>query len=120
MKQLGVKKEDIVEKFIRSCGPGGQNVNKVSTCVYLKHLPTGIEVKSQSKRLQSQNRIYAYQLLLEKIQNRIENSVKKEWQLKQKNLRRNRPKPRTVKLRILEQKHRQSRKKQLRAKKFDF
>ncbi|MCX5701802.1 MAG: peptide chain release factor-like protein, partial [Candidatus Omnitrophica bacterium] len=49
MERLGVRKEDIVEKFTRAKGPGGQNVNKVSTCVYLRHLPTGIEVKCQQE-----------------------------------------------------------------------
>ena len=50
MQHLGIREEDIVERFIRSRGHGGQNVNKVSTCVYLKHLPTGIEVKCQQER----------------------------------------------------------------------
>ena len=48
MALLGVREEDIVESFIRSSGPGGQNVNKTSTCVYLKHLPTGIEVNASA------------------------------------------------------------------------
>ena len=46
MALLGVREEDIVESFIRSSGPGGQNVNKTATCVYLKHLPTGLDRKS--------------------------------------------------------------------------
>jgi protein subunit release factor B len=56
MKQLGIREEDIVEKFIRSSGHGGQKVNKTSTCVYLKHLPTGVEVKCQKERYQSLNK----------------------------------------------------------------
>ena len=47
MERLGIKESDIIEKFVRSQGHGGQKVNKTSTCVYLKHVPTGIEVKCQ-------------------------------------------------------------------------
>ena len=45
MEKLGIFEKDVIEKFIRSSGKGGQHVNKASTCVYLKHIPTGIEVK---------------------------------------------------------------------------
>ena len=68
MKELGVLEEDIKETFIRSGGPGGQSVNKVSTCVRLKHIPTGIVVKSQGGRSQGLNRFLARRLLLMKIE----------------------------------------------------
>ena len=71
MRKLSVREEDIVEKFLRSRGPGGQNVNKVSTCVYLKHLPTGIEVKCQDERSQAANRLRARKILLDKIEERL-------------------------------------------------
>lgn len=67
MKALGVREEDIEEKFIRSSGSGGQKVNKTSTCVYLRHIPTGIEVKCMKERSQSLNRFLARRELLEKI-----------------------------------------------------
>ncbi len=67
MARLGVKEEDLIEKFIRSSGPGGQNVNKVATGVYLKHLPTGIELKVTRERSQALNRFLARRLLLAKI-----------------------------------------------------
>jgi protein subunit release factor B len=67
MAALGVREEDIAESFIRSSGRGGQHVNKTSTCVYLRHIPTGLEVKCGSDRSQSVNRFLARRELLEKI-----------------------------------------------------
>jgi peptide chain release factor len=68
MEALGILEKDIEEKFIRSSGHGGQNVNKTATCVYLKHLPTGIEVKCMKDRSQSINRFLARRELLKKIE----------------------------------------------------
>ena len=68
MKELGVDETDLDEKFIRSGGPGGQNVNKVSTCVQLKHIPTGITVKIQENRSQGVNRFLARRSLVNKIE----------------------------------------------------
>ena len=65
---LNIREEDIAETFIRSSGKGGQHVNKTSTCVYLKHLPTGIEVKCQQERSQSLNRYRARVVLAKKIE----------------------------------------------------
>lgn len=70
MESLGVREEDFDEQFIRSSGRGGQHVNKTSTCVYLKHKPTGIEVKCMRERSQSLNRFLARRELLEKIEAR--------------------------------------------------
>jgi peptide chain release factor len=67
MEALGILEKDIEEKFIRSSGHGGQNVNKTATCVYLKHLPTGIEVKCMKDRSQSINRFLARRELVKKI-----------------------------------------------------
>ena len=67
MEALGIQEKDIEEKFIRSSGHGGQNVNKTSTCVYLKHLPTGIEVKCMKDRSQSINRFLARRELVKKF-----------------------------------------------------
>ncbi len=68
LDDLGIYEKDIKESFIRSHGRGGQKVNKTSTCVYLKHIPTGTEVKCRKARTQGLNRYYARVLLLEKIE----------------------------------------------------
>ena len=68
MEALGIHERDIEEKFIRSSGSGGQKVNKTSTCVYLKHIPTGIEVKWMRERNQSLNRFLARQELVRRIE----------------------------------------------------
>jgi protein subunit release factor B len=68
MKDLEIQEEDIEEKFIRAQGRGGQKVNKTSSCVYLKHIPTGIEVKCQKARIQAMNRFFARRILTNKIE----------------------------------------------------
>lgn len=116
MAQLGVREDDIVEKFIRSSGPGGQNVNKTSTCVYLKHLPTGIEVKCQRQRSQLLNRSLARHILLSKIAQRMRQDSLQKQSLKAKIMRGNRKKPKGLKIKILENKRRHSEKKSVRRK----
>lgn len=68
MMSLGILEKDIDEKFVRSSGHGGQNVNKTSTCVYLKHTPTGVEVKCMKDRSQSVNRFLARRELIKKVE----------------------------------------------------
>lgn len=115
MSRFGVKEEDIVEKFVRSQGPGGQNVNKVSTCVHLKHIPTGIEVKCSEERSQYLNRRLARELLLKKIENAILGKLSQEQKRIEKIRRQKRRRSRRAKQKILEAKRLHSEKKQLRA-----
>ncbi len=70
MAALGLREADLVEKFIHSSGPGGQRVNKTASCVYLKHMPTGLEVKMQRERQQRLNRYYARKRMCELLEAR--------------------------------------------------
>ena len=68
LKLFNIHKIDVIEKFVRSQGHGGQNLNKTATCVYLKHVPSGIEVKCQETRSQALNRFLAWRRLAEHIE----------------------------------------------------
>jgi protein subunit release factor B len=115
MESLGIFERDIEEKFVRSGGKGGQNVNKVATCVYLKHLPTGVEVKCQEERSQSLNRFLARRILAEKIERMIQGRISEEERRIAKIRRQKRRRSKRAKEKMLEAKHRQSEKKQSRA-----
>lgn len=67
MKNLGIKESEIKERFIRCSGHGGQKLNKASTGVYLKHIPTGIEVKFTKERSLGLNRFFARRILVERL-----------------------------------------------------
>ena len=111
MEGLGIRDADLVERFVRASGPGGQNVNKVSTAVYLKHLPSGIEVKMQEGRSQALNRFLARRLLVEKLQSRILGRASAEQQRIEKIRRQKRRRSRRAKARMLADKHHQADKK---------
>ncbi len=68
MARLGLREQDTQERYVRSSGPGGQKVNKTASCVYLKHLPSGLEVKMQRQRSQGLNRYYARKRLCELLE----------------------------------------------------
>ena len=114
MKNLGINEKDIKESFIRSSGSGGQNVNKTSTCVYLKHLPTEIEVKCRKARTQALNRYYARLTLCSKIDTLIKGKKSAEQQRIEKIKRQKRKRSKRAKEKILKEKHLQAKKKKLR------
>jgi protein subunit release factor B len=114
MVRLGVREEDLIERFIRAQGPGGQNVNKVSTCVQLRHLPTGIEVKCQQERSQAQNRYRARQILLSKIESAVLGKLSAEQGRIEKIRRQKRRRSRRAQLKVLEGKRLQALKKSCR------
>ena len=116
MQKLGIRDEDLVEKFVRSGGHGGQNVNKVATCVYLKHIPTGIEVKCQQERSQALNRFFARRLLADKLENQMLGKQSAEQQRIEKIRRQKRKRSKRSKQKMLANKRAQSDKKQARSK----
>lgn len=87
MQGLGIAQNDLIEKFIMGSGKGGQKINKTSSCVYLKHLPTGIEVKCQRDRSREMNRFYARRELCERLEEKLQ-LVKTERQHKIEKIRR--------------------------------
>ena len=115
MASFNIREEDILESFVRSGGHGGQNVNKTSTCVYLKHLPTGTEVKLQKERSQALNRYHARVLLVKKIEQQIMGAESEELKRVEKIRRQKRKRSKRSKEKMLADKAAQSEKKRLRA-----
>jgi protein subunit release factor B len=114
MKELGVLESELEEIFARSGGPGGQNVNKVSTAVTLRHLPSGLRVTAQDSRSQARNRALARERLLDAIERRRQDERAVELSRREKLRRQRSPRPRALKRRILEGKRRRSKLKKLR------
>ena len=120
LESLGIYEKDIHESFTRSHGKGGQNVNKVATCVYLKHKPTGTEVKCQKARTQGLNRYYARVLLYEKIEREIKGRQSEEEKRIAKIKRQKRKRSKRAKEKVLAEKKLQSSKKSERSFRYDF
>ena len=114
MRRLGVSESDFEESFTKSSGPGGQNVNKVETCVIFRHISTGFTVRHQVSRHQALNRFMARRLMMDELEARklgAESARQKEiWKVRKQKARRSR----RAKEKILRDKHIQSAKKEMR------
>ena len=114
MQKLGIEAQELVEKFILGSGRGGQKVNKTSSCVYLKHAPTGIEVKCQKARSRELNRYYARKELCEKLEGLIFQEKSRQKQLIAKIRRQKKRRSKRAQEKVLAAKKRRSQIKQLR------
>ena len=116
MRRSGVLESDIQESFLRASKKGGQNVNKVATCVYLYHVPTGLSVKCQAERQQGQNRYLARCMLLDKIEELKSRQVRAVIDQEEKDRRRKRKRSQNAKEAMLDNKRRRKERKETRGK----
>ncbi len=120
MAELGIVEDDIEERFIRGGGPGGQKINKTSSCVYLSHEPSGIEVKCQAGRSQAMNRYYARQELCDRLEERLLGEKSRKQMAAEKIRRQKRKRSKRAKEKMLEGKKQTAEKKQSRKKPVDL
>ena len=114
MAALGIAEDDLVEKFVLGSGSGGQKINKTSSCVYLKHVPTAIEVKCQANRSREMNRFQAREELCDRIEGIRRDKAQARIDEVEKLRRQNRPLSRRSKQRSVAEKRKTSQKKSMR------
>ncbi len=108
MDKLGLREEELEEHFTRGTGAGGQKINKTSSTVQLRHQPSGIEVRCQRERSQAANRYWARVELCDRVEEQRNVERLARQQVQEKNRRQKRKRPRGLKERILQTKHRRS------------
>jgi len=114
MRKLGVREQDLVEKFVLGSGKGGQKINKTSSCVYIRHVPSGLEVKCQRERAQSLNRYVARRELCDRLEGRALGMKSARRQEEERIRRQKRRRSRRQKAVMLAGKRQQGEKKQQR------
>ncbi len=114
MGRLGIHESDLEEQFVRGTGSGGQKVNKTSSCVVLKHLPSGTVIHCQRGRSQAMNRLFARDELCDRIESERDAEKFEKRQARERARRQNRPKPKGVKRQILASKRLRGETKRLR------
>lgn len=116
MDKLRFQEADLIEKFILGSGKGGQKLHKTASTVYLKHIPSGLEIKCQESRSREDNRYFARIRLCEKLHSLFSDEKTKEQQQIEKLKRQKKRRSRRTKQKILDDKSRQSELKALRRK----
>ncbi|KTD20371.1 peptide chain release factor family protein [Legionella londiniensis] len=116
MEKLQIFEADLIEKFILGSGKGGQKLHKTASTVYLKHPPSGLEIKCQESRSREDNRYFARLRLCEKVQALISNEKTKEQQRIEKIKRQKKRRSRRSKQKVLDEKSKLSQLKELRKK----
>lgn len=115
MTRLGIREQDLEERFIRGSGPGGQKINKTSSTVWLRHKPSGIEIKCGRERSQVLNRHLARRALCYRLEERRQGALSARRQAIEKIRRQKRRRSRRQRERLLADKHHRSRIKQERS-----
>lgn len=116
LNRLNIRPEDIDERFVRGAGPGGQKINKTSSTVWLRHGPSGTEVRCQAERSQAANREKAWEELCDKLEAQVRAKNAAAQQAREAERRRTRPKTRAQKLRMIESKKIRAKRKSRRGK----
>lgn len=111
LARLGVRAEDVDERFVRGSGPGGQKINKTSSTVWLRHRPSGVEVRCQAERSQAANREVAWAELCAKLEARVRDRAAAQQEAREAERRRTRQKSRGQKVRMIEAKKRRAKNK---------
>jgi len=114
MEALHIYERDLLEKFILGTGSGGQKVNKTSSCVFLKHLPSGIQIKCQKFRSRERNRLEALEELCDRLEKARQQEKQAKLAAKEKKRRQTRRRSKTAQELVLKEKKTHSQKKRLR------
>jgi protein subunit release factor B len=114
MATLGITEPDLLEKFVRGSGAGGQKINKTSNCVFLKHLPTGVCIKCQIDRSREMNRFLARRELCDQLEMIRDGKAFAKTQAIEKMRRQKRPRSNRSKQRSVADKRITSQKKSMR------
>lgn len=116
MARLDINETDLIEKFIVGSGKGGQKLHKTASTVYIKHLPSGLEVKCQESRSREDNRYFARTRLCDKLQAIVSDEKTKEQQKIEQIRRQKKKRSRRSKQKMLDDKSKQGGLKTLRKK----
>jgi protein subunit release factor B len=119
MKALNIYESDLFEKFILGSGTGGQKINKTSSCVFLKHIPSGIHIKCQVTRSREYNRYLAITAICDRLEEKAAAEIQEKIQLREKIRRQNKKRSFSGQMKVMEEKKRRSANKKFRGKSKD-